>query len=615
MELDVKKKPYFGEHKYSPKKLIRELMDHPDIIEVLEKHPPKTSLGSSPRRHVQEILKEIVATPSATVVDGLRRSLRMLWFRIFNGLEIQGLEELKQQAQTKQLIYLPSHRSHLDYLLLSYVLDDAFMEVPHIIAGNNLNVTGVGKILKGGGAVFMRRTFRNKPIYATCFITYLHYLLDKKFPIEIFIEGGRSRTGKNLLPKTGLLVILLEYLLQRPDKDLHFVPVSFTYERVPEEGAYIKELNGAEKQQENLLEMINAFKVLKKNFGKVYVSFAPPMSVREMITKYLKKHKLEEMPSTDSEDFKEMAFAFGMDVMDQINIYTRTSAVPVVATALLSERHRGFQKNELLEKSRFLVDLYQAVHPRAHDTLVESEGGLEGIIEFLIQSGTVGCIHDPDEDIYYFNTKDKIRLNLYKNIFVHHYVIPSIIALKLKHGVNSRDKLLENIFLFNDLLRHEFRFPQSYDFTEAVDTMLKFGLEQDLVTEKKGKYDINPKAFKKINMLANIILPFLESFYVAINVLTSKKANFPVDSKKLIEIFRETHHKLLLLGKIDSLEGNLTVSYKNIIRFFAEEGVLTETTSGSRKKLIKKGEDFETIHSLRERFFPTEDVMITAGQW
>jgi glycerol-3-phosphate O-acyltransferase len=615
MKLEVKKKPLFGEHTYSPKKLIKELAEHPDILKVLEENPPKQSWGGDPKKQVLEYLKEIVATPSPMVVEGLRRSLGMLWYRIFNGLEIQGLEELKTQITGKQVVYLPSHRSHLDYLLLSYVLDENFMEIPHIIAGNNLNVSGVGRILKGGGAVFMRRVLRNQPVYATAFITYLNYLLDHRFPIEIFIEGGRSRTGKNLLPKTGLLSILIEYLLQHPEKDLHFVPVSFTYERVPEEGAYIKELNGVEKQQENLFEMINAFKVLKKNFGKVYVSFAPPMSVRGMIEKYLKKNKLDEVPPSDSEDFKEMAFSLGMDVMDQINIYTRTSAVPVVATALLSERHRGFQKNELLEKSKFLVELYQAVHPRAHDTLVESEGGLEGIIEFLIQSGTVGCIHDPDEDIYYFNTKDKIRLNLYKNIFVHHYVIPSIIALKLKHGEKTRDKFLEHIHLFSDLLRHEFRFPQSYNFTDAVDTMLKFSLEQNLIAEKSGEYKINPKMYKKINMLANILLPFLESFYVAINVLTSKKAVFPMDAKKLVEVFRETHHKLLLLGKIDSLEGNLTVSYNNIIQFFMEEEILKSSSVGNKKKLIKKGDDFNTIFLLNERFFPIENEMISDGEW
>jgi glycerol-3-phosphate O-acyltransferase len=614
MKLETKKKPYFGDHQYSQKKLIKELQEHPDILDALENHPPQKSLGGNSGKLVQEYLKEIVATPSPTVIDGLRRSLKMLWYRIFNGLEIQGLDELKSQIQGKQVVYMPCHRSHLDYLLLSYVLDEYFMEVPHIIAGNNLNVTGVGKILKGGGAVFMRRSFRNQPIYAAAFKVYLSYLLDNNFPIEIFVEGGRSRTGKNLQPRIGMISMLVEYLMKNEEKDMQFVPISFTYEKVPEEGAYIKELNGVEKQQENLFEMLNAFKVLKKNFGKVYVSFAPPMSLRQMISQYLEKNELKESPVPDSEPFKEMSLSFGKEVMDQINIYTRISAVPVVATALLSERHRGFHKNELLEKSRFLVNLYQAVHPRAHDTLVESEGGLEGIVEFLIQGGAVGCIHDPDEDIYFFNSKDKIRLNLYKNIFVHHYVIPSIIALKLKHGVKTRNELLDHIQEFNDLLRHEFMFPQSYDFTEAVDTMLTFALEQELISGEDGNYEINPGMLKKINMLANIILPFLESFNVAINVLTSKKALFPMDPKNLISVFRETHHKLLLLGKIDSLEGNLTVSYKNIIRFFTEEEILN-TSVKNRKKLIKKGEQFDNIYKLNERFFPASNDTKDGREW
>jgi len=603
MKLERKKKQYFGNHNYSPKKLIRELSEHPDILAALEEYPPDKTWRSSPQKQVQEFFKEIVATPSKTVIDGLRKSLGLLWYRIFNGLEIQGLDRLRQEIQGKQVIYLPCHRSHLDYLLLSYVLDEAYMEVPHIMAGNNLNMTGVGKILKGGGAVFMRRSFHSQPVYATAFVTYINYLLDNNISLEVFIEGGRSRTGKNLPPKIGFISMFIEYLMNNPEKDLHFVPVSFTYERIPEEKAYLKELNGGEKQQENLFEVLNAYKVLKKNFGKVYVSFAPLMSLRQMIEKYESDSGSSDCMIPDSPKFKEMAYNFGMDVMDQINIYTRTSALPVVATALLSEKHRGFHKNDLLEKSQFLVDVYQAVHPRAQDTLVESEGGLNGMIDFLIQSGTVSQISDPDEDIYFFDKKDKIRLNLYKNIFVHHYVIPSIIAKKLLHGTKKREELLENILFFDNLLRYEFMFPKSYDFTEAVNTMLAFAVEKKLVFEKKGEISINQEKTEQLEMLANILLPFLEAFYVAINILNSKKVAYPLDSKKLLSIFRENHHKYILLGQISSLEGNLTVTYKNIIRFFSEEKILSNNKSKNNRTMIKKGVDFEKIHALYQKLF------------
>ncbi|MBT3225337.1 MAG: hypothetical protein HOK67_30135 [Deltaproteobacteria bacterium] len=604
MKLEKKKKPYFGAHSYSQRKLIRELSEHPSILDVLEKYPPEKSKISLTRNSVQEYLKEIVATPSKTVVDGLRRSLGLLWYRIFNGLDVQGLSSLKEQVEGKQVIYLPCHRSHLDYLVLSYVLDQEYMELPHILAGSNLNLAGVGRMLKGGGAVFMRRSFKNNPLYATAFVTYLYYLLDHKIPLEVFIEGGRSRTGKNLPPRIGILSILIEYLMQNSDKDLQLVPISFTYERIPEETAYIKELDGAVKQQENLLELLNAYKVLKKNFGKVFVSFAPPMSLRSMMDGYLQINELEATPEPDTKDFNEMAYCFGMDVMDQINIHTRISALPVVATALLSEKHQGFHRNDLLYKSQFLVDVYQAVHPRAQDTLVESEGGLSGIIEFLIQGGTVQRIRDPDEDIFYFKSKEKIRLNLYKNIFVHHFVIPSIIALKLKQGVKTREKLLEDILFFDNLYRYEFMFPRSYDFTEAINTMISFSLDNGLISETEGELLPNPAKDKELNLLANILQPFLETFYVAIKVLTSKKVSFPQDADKLVALFRENHHKYLLLGKVNSLEGNLTVSYKNIIRFFTEEKIIQSGKGRSKKTMIRKNEEFDKIHILYDKLFP-----------
>jgi len=607
MKLEKKNKPYFGAHSYSQRKLIKELAEPPAILEALEQYPPEKSVVGLNRNPVLEYLKEIIATPSRTVIDGLRRSLRLLWYRIFNGLEIQGLSALKEQIAGKQVIYLPCHRSHLDYLLLSYVLDQEYMEVPHILAGSNLNLTGVGRMLKGAGAVFMRRTFRNNPLYATAFVTYLYYLLDHKIPLEVFIEGGRSRTGKNLPPKIGILTILIEYLMQNSDKDLQLVPISFTYERIPEETSYIKELNGAQKQQENLLELLNAYKVLKKNFGKVFVSFAPPMSMRDMMERYVSLNKLDLMPLPDTDDFREMAYSFGMDVMDQINTHTRTSALPVVATALLSEKHRGFHRNDLLYKSQFLVDVYQAVHPRAQDTLVESEGGLNGIIEFLIQGGTVQCISDPDEDIFYFKSSDKIRLNIYKNIFVHHFVIPSLIALKLKQGVKTRESLLEDILFFDNLFRYEFMFPRSYDFTEAINTMISFSLDRGLISESNGELRPNPTREPEISLLANILQPFLETFYVAIKVLTSKKVSFPQDNGKLIALFRENHQKYLLLGKVNSMEGNLTISYKNIIRFFTEEKIILSSKEKGKKTLIRKNEHFDRIYDLYDKLFPKKE--------
>ncbi|MFH2132838.1 MAG: hypothetical protein ABIK68_20840, partial [bacterium] len=229
-------------------------------------------------------------------------------------------------------------------------------------------------------------------------------------------------------------------------------------------------------------------------------------------------------------------------------------------------------------------------------------------IEFLIQGGTVQRIADPDEDIFYFNSKDKIRLNIYKNIFVHHFVIPSLIALKLKQGVKTREKLLEDILFFDNLFRYEFMFPRAYDFTVAINTMISFSLDRGLITENDGELYPNPDKDNELSLLANILQPFLESFYVAIKVLTSKKVSFPQDADKLVDLFRDNHQKYLLLGKVNSLEGNLTISYKNIIRFFTEEKIILSTRGKGKKTMIRKDERFLSIHDLYKKLFPKMGV-------
>ncbi len=601
MDLKISKDNFFGPNHYSPKKLVQELERHPDIVAALKDFPEENTKEGFNKTAIRGYLNELIATPSTKVVDGMTKTLQLLWYKIFNGIDVVGLDELRPQISGKQVIYVPCHRSHLDYLLISFVLHMDNMALPHIIAGNNLNISGVGRILKGGGAIFMKRSFRDKPLYGIALRTYLNYLLDHQYPMEVFLEGGRSRTGKNLKPKIGILGMLAQYMLERENRDLHIVPISIAYERIPEESSYIKELEGAEKRKENIFELLNSYKVLKKNFGKVFVTFAPPMSMRKMQSKYVKTQSLNQVPEFESEEFNRMIYSFGTDIMDQINSHMRISAVPVVATALLSDKHQGFRREALLQKSQFLVDLYQAVHPRAQETLVKSMGGLNSVIDFFIESGLVACWRDDDEDIYYFKSRNKIRLNIYKNIFAHHYVIPSIICHKLLQTPHTKEALLEDLQFFEKLLRHEFMFPRSYSFQDVMETLIDFLIKKGLVVLKGTEYHVTDDAVKHISMLARIILPFIESFQVAIYTLQSKKVNFPLLNKSLIKLLREEHQKLLLLGKIDSIEGNLTVSYQNIISFFTEENILEKETEGKQKNVLIEGDQFKTLLTFTDK--------------
>ncbi len=587
----------FGPESYSRRALIRQLEKHPNIRKALEDHKSKRHWFNrfSP---IRRYLKEMVASPSPASMYVARYFFRFLWNRIFKGIEIRGVEDLQGQPTGRTFVYVPCHRSHLDYLLMSYILYMNGLPLPHIIAGNNLNLFLVGRFLKTGGAVFIRRIFKGKPLYSTTFLTYLYYLLDHGFPIEFFIEGGRSRTGKNLPPKTGVLSMLVQYLQERSEQDLFIVPVSIVYEKMMEEATYIKELGGIPKRRESLGSLLKAYKLINMNYGKVYVSFAKPLSLRQMIFSYKQQFDIPIMPTPRTPEYQAMVYGLGMEIMDFINVYTHTSAVPIIATALLSERRQGFRKQELIEKVQFLIEVYSELHPLTDQPLATPPQSLEQVIEFMFASGSVGCVSDQQGDIYFFQYQNKIRLNLYKNVLIHHFVLPSVVAFELQHGTQTQQSLLEHIAFFDHLFRYVFMFPRTYDFAAALDTILRFGLERKMILQTESGFKANSEKPVELNLLARILLPFREAFHVAIYSLKHTR-DLPIESKALIRSMQDTAVKLLLLGEIETPEGNLSVTYQYILQFLTEENYVQESLRDGLR-VIEPGQKFGSLSQLEE---------------
>ncbi|MBF0351607.1 MAG: 1-acyl-sn-glycerol-3-phosphate acyltransferase [SAR324 cluster bacterium] len=582
----------FGATHQSRRKLIRELEKSTLVQEALNEHPPKKPWYRPFYSPVRDFYKEMIAVPSVFAVFLASIALRFLWNRIFDGVVVKGLDEQRQSHEGKTIIYIPCHRSHLDYGLLSHILYEHKLSLPMIIAGENLNMFIVGAILKRGGAVFIRRVFKGQKLYSTVFLSYLYYLLDNKFSMEFFIEGTRSRTGKNLPPKTGFLSMLVQYVEEKPDRDLHLVPVSNVYDRVMEESSYVKELGGLPKRKESLGGLLRSRKMLSVNYGKVYVSFSPPISLRGLMQRYY-----------GQADRGAMLYRLGMDITDTMNKYSVTSATPLIATILLSEKKQGFRKEELIEKGKFLIDLYEVTHPRPKETLLGSKETLEEVIQFMFRSGSVGMLEDPKGDIYYFRYQNKIRLNIYKNIIIHHLVIPSVLAFQLQKEPQTKESLLGHILIFDHLFRYEFMFPSSFDFIDNVTMMLNFFEKYGLTTKNGEIYTPNPDKFSEMQILARILLPFREAFRIAIYYLTQvRDPASSISSKEIIGEMQRAFLKLYLLAEVEAPEANLTVTYDNIIRYLTEENYLKKYyIEEMRKSIILPGEKFDQLNDIEEK--------------
>ena len=247
--------------------------------EAAEKSISLVKAEGNARRYALEIASDY----SNTVVQALIIFLDWVWTRIYDRIEVHNFEQVSRIAAGNSLVYVPCHRSHIDYLLMSYLLFMRGLTPPHIAAGSNLNMPVVGPILRGGGAFFLRRKLKGAALYSAVFLEYLHMMIERGFPIEYYIEGGRSRSGRTLTPRTGMLGMTVQSYLRTRARPLYFVPVYVGYEKLMEGSSYLAELGGKQKKNESLLDLLGAIRLLKRRFGAVHVNFGEPLLLSQFL--------------------------------------------------------------------------------------------------------------------------------------------------------------------------------------------------------------------------------------------------------------------------------------------------------------------------------------------
>ncbi|MEM9304859.1 MAG: 1-acyl-sn-glycerol-3-phosphate acyltransferase, partial [Pseudomonadota bacterium] len=253
--------------------LVDDILRAPQVREAIKTAAKRDGVSvAKARRRARGYAMEIAADYSYPVVRVFARVLSWFWNRIYDGVRVHHLKHLTDVSAGAEIIYVPCHRSHIDYLLLSYIVHDVGIVIPHIAAGVNLNLPVVGPILRRGGAFFLRRSFRAKPLYSAVFHEYVETIFRKGVPMEFFIEGTRSRTGRALEPRTGMLAMTVRNYLRHPHRPTVFVPVYFGYERLVEGGAYLGELSGGQKKRETLSGLFSSYQVLREQYGEVNLS-------------------------------------------------------------------------------------------------------------------------------------------------------------------------------------------------------------------------------------------------------------------------------------------------------------------------------------------------------
>ncbi|MBI3171552.1 MAG: glycerol-3-phosphate 1-O-acyltransferase PlsB, partial [Hydrocarboniphaga effusa] len=381
------------------------------------------------QKRTRRMAEEIAADYSNTAIRFMSRVVGFIFTRVFKGLETRGLERVRELAQGQELVYLPAHRSHADYLLLSYVLYNAGLFPPHIAAGININLPfGIGALLRRGGAFYMRRSFSGDRLYTALFRTYMDSLIQRGYPIEFFPEGGRSRTGRLMAPKTGLMSMMVESALRQRVRRVLVVPLHIGYDKVWEINSYLKELRGAGKEKESVQGLLKATRMLVKSYGKAYLNFGEPIRLDEFADRHLPGWREAMAPDSDTrpEGFSKMVSELALETMRRVNSAAVVTPSGLLGAALLASPQKAAAESDLIEQLGLLLALLQG-RPYGPDQHIPVTDPKEVLAWSEPINGTSRIQH-PWGDLILAEQKAAVRMTYARNNIVHLFALPSLIA-------------------------------------------------------------------------------------------------------------------------------------------------------------------------------------------
>lgn len=557
------------------------------------------------KKRVKKLVEEIAADPRPAYFGIWKVTLQWVWNNIYDGLDIEkeGISKIREAARKGPLVIVPCHKSHIDYMLISYILFVNNMNLPYVAAGINLAFWPLGHIFRRSGAYFIRRTLRGDRLYPRVLASYIQFLIKEGIWQEFFIEGGRSRTGKLYFPKLGLLSMLVRAYEAGAADDLIFVPVYIGYDRIIEEGAYIRELIGHEKEAESLSQLIRIRKFLKKRYGKVYVRFADPISLRDYMEEWAGEH------GADPQDRKAMFYELARRLITAINERTVTTPFSLVAAAVLSTPGRGFTQEELHRSLNLFKKWLEYRGAPVASTLENIERAVNETLNMYLQEKLISRLEsEPDEKddevVFTINRDKRLNLEYYKNNIIH-YFLPAALAssavLSQKGRIFSFNQVRSKVDILKDLFKYEFIYDSSIEDNSFIEEVFSYFRREGYIRilGREGKiFQITERGIVALPRFAGLIENYIESYWIMLKTLSLHPG--VEDEKKLVKKAFRTGQKLYLKGEVARHESLSTMNFGNALKFYKCKGWIGLESSDGREESIRKAEEREAFsHDLK----------------
>ncbi|MCG6657639.1 glycerol-3-phosphate 1-O-acyltransferase PlsB [Halomonas campisalis] len=559
--------------------LIEGVVRSPEVRRTIEAQA--AAENRSPQRlerralgYAQEIASNM-AYPVLRFMDGL---LRRLWNRLYDGVDVRGLARVKTLAEDHTLVYVPCHRSHIDYLLLSYVLYREGLMPPHVAAGRNLDMPLIGPLLRRGGAFFMRRSFRDDPLYASVFTEYLHRLLARGHPLEYFIEGGRSRSGRMLAPRHGMLSMTLRSFRRSAagagTERLAFVPVYIGYERIIENASYQRELRGGKKRKETPLALLRVLGQLRQPFGRVAVNIGEPLRLAEYLDTRVPRWRDDETePRPDWLD--DTVPHLGGELARRINAAAALNPVNLVALVMLATPHHAIEAGLMTRQLALLAALQRQCPGGEHASLPDGEPA--DWVEQVIALNMIERRPHPLGDILVASAEQAGLLAWYRNNVLHLFAVAGLAAFAFHHQPRlTLGELHDLLAPAWPILARELFLPEA-ELRAPLAAMLTALARQGLLSVDGDAWQrpAELEAGEQLRLLGRQMQPSLERGYLLLSVLLER----PPGSLGRDDLTRQSQQmaeRLALLSGLDAPEFFDPQLFANLVESLVVTGWIWE---------------------------------------
>ncbi|AGP47770.1 glycerol-3-phosphate acyltransferase [Psychrobacter sp. G] len=528
--LDKQRASMLGPDLSDRRNLVDKLVYSPAIKHAIEAEAAET--GTSPREArllAKSYANEMVNDYSHAIIRGFYKFLTWLWTQLYDGVEVHHFERVRELAADYELVYVPCHRSHVDYLLLSYVIYKRGLSIPYVAAGDNLDVPVLGPILRGAVAFYIRRSFRGNALYTAVLREYMHTLITRNTPIEYFIEGGRSRSGRLLPPKMGMLAMTVHSQLRQSNKPVVFIPTYIGYERIMEGGTYIGELKGKPKESESLLGLLKVGRKIERIFGNVHLSFGTPLHLTDFMAKFDVPENSLPADRTDTPlDDKASAMVdnIGVKVMQHINKAAVVTPVSLLSLVLLSAPKSALDEDICREQIALYQGLAQQL-PYSSDTVV-TDMSPQQIIDYGIKLKLIERIPHILGDIIQIAGKQAALLSYFRNNILHVFILLSFLAALVARNGRIERSRLDNIamqlypFLQSELFLYYPAHGLADTLNKKVDSLIAHGLIVELGDGMLSVPEANSRCYQQLQVLATPVEQSLERYFMTLALLAQQ---------------------------------------------------------------------------------------------